>query len=116
VSHTPSAREFRALFAKQKPGGTLPVKIKKRGVFDPKSKYDIERLKGTDEIIVRERGKATGTITTQEDFERVITNIEAKKKMDALLEKKMENISKNRKLTEAQRRQVAELQRRIVVG
>jgi len=113
MSHSPSPKELKAMFAKQRAGGTLPFQMNKN---DPRKQFDIEKIKGTDELIVRQKGEVSGTVTTAKDLDRVLVHIAAEKKMQSIIDKKMENISKNRKLTEAQRRKVAELQRRIVVG
>ena len=76
--------QIRAMFAKEESGlrakGTLPLKITK-GSTDPRAKFDIERLKGTDKIIVREKGKDTGVITTRDDLGRVLRHIEKQKRI-----------------------------------
>jgi len=76
--------QIRAMFAKEDSGlkakGTLPLKMTMAST-DPRAKYDIERLKGTDKIVVRQKGKHTGVITTREDLGRVLRHIEKQKRI-----------------------------------
>lgn len=76
--------QIRAMFAKEDSGirskGTLPLKMTMTST-DPRAKYDIERLKGTDKIVVRQKGKQTGVITTREDLGRVLRHIEKQKRI-----------------------------------
>jgi ribosomal protein L14E/L6E/L27E len=96
---------------KQQAGGTLPFKMSKN---DPRGKFDVERIKGTDEVIVRKKGESTGTITTAKDLDRVLRHLESQKKIQLMIDAKMETVKKNRKFTEGQRRQIGELQDSMV--
>lgn len=44
------------------------------------SKFNIEQLKGTDNIVVREKGRQSGVITTKDDLDRVLTHLEQQRK------------------------------------
>ncbi len=44
------------------------------------SDFDIERIKGTDELIIREKGQLHGTITEKDDFDRVLTHLEQQRR------------------------------------
>jgi len=77
--------QIRAMFAKEEAGlrskGTIPVKQKQRGNFEPRTSFDVEQIKGTDKIVVREKGKHTGTITTKDDLGRVLRHLEKEKRI-----------------------------------
>ena len=47
--------------------------------IDP-SEFNIERLKGTDDLVVREKGRQHGIITTADDLDRVLIHLEKQKK------------------------------------
>jgi ribosomal protein L14E/L6E/L27E len=96
---------------KQQAGGTLPFKMSKN---DPRGKFDVERIKGTDEVIVRQKGESTGTIGTAKDLDRILRHMESQRKIQLMIDAKMETVKKNRKFTEGQRKQIGELQDSLV--
>ena len=59
------------------------------------SEFNIEQLKGTDTLVVREKGQEHGVITTKDDLDRVIIHLE-QQKMARLIQKGGQN--KRRKL------------------
>ncbi len=77
--------QIRAMFAKEESGlkskGTIPVKQKQRGNFDPRTSFDVERIQGTDKVVVREKGKHRGVITTRDDLGRVLQHLEKEKRI-----------------------------------
>lgn len=104
--------QIRAIHAKGdvRSKGTLPMRNLSR------SGYDIEKVMGTNNIIVRKRGESMGTITTRDDLGRVIKNIEQRQKMEKLLEQKLAVGKKSKFLTNAQLRQIEGMQKTIVHG
>jgi len=76
--------QIRAMFAKEESGlrskGTMPMKMTMTPT-DPRAKFDIERLKGTDKLVVRQKGKHTGIITTRKDLGEVLRHIEKQKRI-----------------------------------
>ena len=107
-----STNQLRAIHAKGdvQSKGTLPLRSLSR------SGYDIERLVGTDNIIVRKRGESVGTITTRDDLGRVIKNIEQRQKMQKLLEQKYSDAKRRKFLTNEQLKQIEKMQKNIVYG
>jgi len=101
-----TAQQIRAIHAKSK--GTLPIKDLSR------SGYDVERLVGTDNIILRKKGQSSGTLTTRDDFSRMINNIEQQEKIKKLIEQKMNDTRRRSKLTDTQLRQLGQIQGKIV--
>lgn len=83
--------QIRAIFAKGRgisisAKGTIPVKTKHSG-------FAVERLKGSDELIVREVGRGFqnvgsqhGVITTKEDLNRVLRHMQQQKKAREIME------------------------------
>lgn len=86
--------QIRAVFAKKSTGirsqGTIPLKSSKTPRLQ--QNFDIERIKGTDNLIVREKGRSSGVITTQKDLNRVLRHIEEQKRIKRRLESKTEGI------------------------
>lgn len=108
-------KQLRAIYAKGglESRGTLPIKMTMKQT-DPRAKFDIERIVGTDNVIVRKRGESTGTITTRDDLDRVIKGIEQRQKMQKLLEQKLKDTKRRSKLTDTQLRQIEQMQREVV--
>ena len=44
------------------------------------SDFNIEQLKGTDSLVVREKGQQHGVITTADDLDRVVIHLEQQRK------------------------------------